>query len=889
LREIPVLTREAASTPGRARPVTRSLPDRASGLVGIIERSRRWAGLLLLVGLAALPQALAEPEKLTVDALLELEGFGEAQFDPSGRWLVFERTRPYDAFPDYSYGTHAFRKSGHQLWQMDLLAGSDPQLLPGIDPSAHAWIESFSPAGTRLAVMQYRVGRLSLSACEMATGRCTVFEPVPQTDWTGAYRPVWLSEHELVYTALPTGRAAPQASLRAATGAWLTEAWRAAWRGDTVTSDEVRTRPPAPSVHMAPGALIRADARTGDTEILAEGLFADLRLAPGRPELAALAVSGPLPLDPAVLEAGSPRRHRLVLFDLEAGTETQLAAGLDFAPYTLAWAPEGNRLLGFAWKEDESPSRGRFRVADRQSGEVVTYTHSGLDLSSERERGFAPRPERAVFLGQDIAVFARPVPAGKADEALFTPRDIGAAGLTRADWYRLSADGTHERLTGDLDHVSAVPLETGRDCLLIEAGEGLFCIGADGHRQQLMTAVSTDMQLVPSGSYSTYGALGRPDPGSGALVQAGRGGASAVVLAGPALRGTPDTMILNAPAPGAVPVAGSLAASAALFRIGTGAQSDLRLVRSGPQQGVRSLARINNHLEKVAFGTWQSVSYRLEDPEEAREAEEVSSCLLLPPDATEAPLPLIVEVYPGILPRCEQRSPVLSYPDPSSPYLWAGREYAYARIALPREFIGTAEGPIAGMDEAVDAALDALIATGRVDPDRMVLSGFSQGAVSALYVAAHSDRFAAVIARNGWADLTSHYFGPPGIYSILDPDYFGSEFIRYEAQAGSEFGIGRTPFEDPEIYVRNSPILLASNISAPVLLMHSDMDSFSMAQFDEMYSALLRAGKDARYIRYWGEGHGPSSPANIRDMWDRLDRFLEDFGVRTERTKSPPL
>ena len=232
---------------------------------------------------------------------------------------------------------------------------------------------------------------------------------------------------------------------------------------------------------------------------------------------------------------------------------------------------------------------------------------------------------------------------------------------------------------------------------------------------------------------------------------------------------------------------------------------------------------------------------------------------------------------------------MLSYPDPSSPYLWAGREYAYARIALPREFIGTAEGPIAGMDEAVDAALDALIATGRVDPDRMVLSGFSQGAVSALYVAAHSDRFAAVIARNGWADLTSHYFGPPGIYSILDPDYFGSEFIRYEAQAGSEFGIGRTPFEDPEIYVRNSPILLASNISAPVLLMHSDMDSFSMAQFDEMYSALLRAGKDARYIRYWGEGHGPSSPANIRDMWDRLDRFLEDFGVRTERTKSPPL
>jgi dipeptidyl aminopeptidase/acylaminoacyl peptidase len=251
-------------------------------------------------------------------------------------------------------------------------------------------------------------------------------------------------------------------------------------------------------------------------------------------------------------------------------------------------------------------------------------------------------------------------------------------------------------------------------------------------------------------------------------------------------------------------------------------------------------------------------------------------------------LPLIVEVYPGSRPRCEIRTPILSFPNPRSPYLWAGRGYAYARIALPREYIRTDDGPIAGMDEAVETALDALIATGRVDPDRMVLSGFSQGAVSALYVAAHSDRFAAVIAGNGWADLTSHYFGPPGIYSILDPDYFGSEFIRYEAEAGSEFGIGRTPFEDPDIYTRNSPVLLAPDINAPVLLMHSDMDSFSMEQFDEMYSALLRAGKDARYVRYWGEGHGPSSPANIRDMWQRLDKFLLELGVAPTFTEEPP-
>jgi dipeptidyl aminopeptidase/acylaminoacyl peptidase len=883
LRVPPVLIRAAASSPGRARPVTRTLVACRTCL----NRGRQLLPGLVLFALVACSLALSpaagSPQELqkglTLEALLKMEGLGEARFDPTGRWLVFERIRPYDAFPDYSYRTHAFHSSGHQVWRVDLQAGSEPELMPGIDPATHAWIESFSPDGTRLAIMQYSAGRFSLSTCEMESGACTVFEPVPRTDWTGDYHPIWVSEDQLVYTALPEGQEAAQASLRTATGAWLTKTWAAAWRGDTVTSDEVRTRPSVTSFDPASGQLVKADARTGAADLLAEGRYADLRLSPDGEQLAALAVSGPLPLDPDRLQAAIPRRHRLVLFDMQTGRQEQLADGMDFAAYTLGWAHEGDRLLGFAWEDGSGPSSGRFRVIDTATGDLKTYTHKGLDLASERERGFAMRPERAVFLGKDIAVFARPAPAGHKSEALFTPKDIGEPELARADWYRLLADGTHKALTGDLDHVSGVPLEMGADCVLIQAGQGLYCLGPDGQRKQLIDVTSSDLHLVPAGSYSTYGALSRPDPGGDALVEASRGEASGAILISPAAKGLPDTMTLKSPRQGASAVAGSLKAKATLFRKESEAESELLLVQAGEDEGARSLARVNSHLKDVAFGTWQSVSYRLEHPEDASVSEEVASCLLLPPNTTEVPLPLIVEVYPGIMPRCEVRTPILSFPNPRSPYLWAGRGYAYARIALPREYIRTDDGPIAGMDEAVETTLDALIATGHVDPDRMVLSGFSQGAVSALYVAAHSDRFKAVIAGNGWADLTSHYFGPPGIYSILDTDYFGSEFIRYEAEAGSEFGIGRTPFEDPEVFYRNSPVLLAPDINAPVLLMHSDMDSFAMEQFDEMYSALLRAGKDARYVRYWGEGHGPSSPANIRDMWTRFDAFMEQVGV----------
>lgn len=838
--------------------------------------------------IAIVTAASAETDGLTVEELLKVEGFGEAQFDPSGRWLVYEQIRPYDTYPDYSFRTYAFRKSGHQLWQVDLKGDLTPRLIQGIDPAAHAYIERFSPSGNQLAVFLYEAGRLSLAACEMETGRCTRFGPVPATSWTGAYRPVWISEEDLVYAALPEGDESPEASLRAATGARRAAAWAAAWRGDKVTADEVRTQPPDLSSGTAAGRLVRVNVRTGEVCEIASGLFADLRLEPGGTRLAALSVSGQRPPEPGRPEDGDRRRHRLVLFDLADGTRREIAPELDVFPYTLQWAPEGGRLLAFGWPEEEGPANGRFHVIDAGSGFVLKFDHRGLDLASERERGFVQRPERAVFLGRDIAVYARPTPAERAGDALFTYRDIGQKDVGRADWYRLSKDGTHMRLTGDLDEVSAVPLGAGRACLIIQARQGIFCLEADGGRDRIASQSGGGLHYLPDGSFSTFAGLSRPDPGRGALVSQSSDRGGSAILLGPANRDLPQTLTLDLPQPGAVPVAGGLRAGAALFRSEDGPVSRLILVRDGAgspgQAQRREIARINSHLEQVSFGAWQTVSYLLEDLEGISAPEQVESCLLLPPGGARRPLPLIVEVYPGSRPHCGAASPILSFPDPNSPYLWAGKGYAYARIALPREFIRTREGPIAGMDEAVEAALDALEKTGCIDPDQMVLSGFSQGAVSALYVAAHSDRFAAVIARNGWADLVSHYFGPPGIYSILDPDYFGSEFIRYEAKAGSDFGIGVTPFEDPEIYYRNSPVLMAPEIDAPVLLIHSDMDSFSMSQFDEMYSALYRAGKDTRYVRYWGEGHGPSSPANIADMWVRMDGFLDDHGIGPDRT-----
>ena len=64
--------------------------------------------------------ALADPpgRRLDLEDLMKLEGIGRALPDPAGRWILFERIRPYESYPDYGFGMYAFGKSGHEIWRL---------------------------------------------------------------------------------------------------------------------------------------------------------------------------------------------------------------------------------------------------------------------------------------------------------------------------------------------------------------------------------------------------------------------------------------------------------------------------------------------------------------------------------------------------------------------------------------------------------------------------------------------------------------------------------------------------------------------------------------------------------------------------------------------------
>ena len=90
-------------------------------------------------------------------------------------------------------------------------------------------------------------------------------------------------------------------------------------------------------------------------------------------------------------------------------------------------------------------------------------------------------------------------------------------------------------------------------------------------------------------------------------------------------------------------------------------------------------------------------------------------------------------------------------------------------------------------------------------------------------------------------------------------------------------GMGSPPWADLQRYIRNSPLTYADRIETPLLIIQGDLDFVPIQQGEEMFTALYRQNKRAEFVRYWGEDHLLSSPANIRDMWNRIYLWLDTF------------
>jgi len=259
-------------------------------------------------------------------------------------------------------------------------------------------------------------------------------------------------------------------------------------------------------------------------------------------------------------------------------------------------------------------------------------------------------------------------------------------------------------------------------------------------------------------------------------------------------------------------------------------------------------------------------------PHRGLEGEALTSWLYLPSTSGPTLPPLVVIPYRGrVFPSPLAQYEAGGFSPHMNPQILAAHGYAVLTPSLPYD-ANTIE-PTAGAADQILSVVDAAIATGAVDPDRIALWGHSFGGLIAIAAAEQSPRFRSVIAVAGAQDLVSRW-GAFSLHRWVTPeDGYGSATTAGMVEQG-QFSMRAPPWADPQRYVRNSNLFAADQITAPVLLIHGETDEENIAQSQELFSALYRQAKDAQMVTYWGEGHVLASPANIRDFYRRILDWL---------------
>ncbi|MFF5114432.1 S9 family peptidase [Streptosporangium sp. NPDC000509] len=285
---------------------------------------------------------------------------------------------------------------------------------------------------------------------------------------------------------------------------------------------------------------------------------------------------------------------------------------------------------------------------------------------------------------------------------------------------------------------------------------------------------------------------------------------------------------------------------------------------------------LNGHLAQVTPPKRELITYKGAD------GEKLTGALLLPPDHRDGQRhPLVVNVYGTRIVSTLEDVPEFQVNNPSYLTLQflAAEGYAVLVPSIPRPQGKAAAEPMTWPTKPIMNAVDAAIDEGVADPKRLAVLGHSFGSYNVHSLVTQTDRFKAAIAISGFSDVISSYgvFDSRFRYTPRAQEWFAPAYIEDPA---FEFGLGKPPWEDPQRYVRNSPLLHAGKIKTPVLMLHGERDYLTHTGSEEMYTALARQAKKVRLVSYWGEAHMPYSmisPANFQSMieqeldWLRLN------------------
>jgi dipeptidyl aminopeptidase/acylaminoacyl peptidase len=284
----------------------------------------------------------------------------------------------------------------------------------------------------------------------------------------------------------------------------------------------------------------------------------------------------------------------------------------------------------------------------------------------------------------------------------------------------------------------------------------------------------------------------------------------------------------------------------------------------GGSSGRDNFQEITNHnsgLKEVSFGNQEPFQWKAPD------GLSLDGFLIWPPGRpSSAPLPTVVFVHGGPYGRYTSGLH-LSWGDWGQ---WLATAGYLVLMINPRggsghgeKFAATVKGDVGGHDyEDVMAAVDAAIARGFADPNKLAIGGWSQGGFMTACAVTKTNRFRAAIMGAGISDWET--------------------LVATSNVPGFERDLtGRAPWDEVVAgqKIAYSPIKFARNVKTPVLILHGEKDDrIPLGQAVGFYRALKENHVETEFVIYPRERHAILERAHQLDMLSRVrswcDRWL---------------
>jgi dipeptidyl aminopeptidase/acylaminoacyl peptidase len=209
----------------------------------------------------------------------------------------------------------------------------------------------------------------------------------------------------------------------------------------------------------------------------------------------------------------------------------------------------------------------------------------------------------------------------------------------------------------------------------------------------------------------------------------------------------------------------------------------------------------------------------------------------------------------------------------SHAHIWAANGYAVL-MPNPRgstgygvKFTTANVGDWGGKDfKDIMAGVDAVIARGIADPDKLVVMGGSYGGFMTFWTITQTDRFKAAIGHAGISDWYS-FHGQSDIPGLM------------------EYGFVGQPWTSAETYRKWSPMTYVDRVKTPIMITHGERDlRVPIAQAEQYYRALKKRGVEVIFLRYPRAGHSITEPNHQIDLFQRqLEWFDSHLGIKREK------